>query len=98
MIDLLKKTLLAGIGMTLMTKDKAEELAREIVKSAQLSADKGEEFVKEAVKRAERGRVDLEATIQRIVDETIKRTHLATRDDIVKLNARIDEHNAARHG
>lgn len=100
MLDMMKKTLLAGVGMTLMTKDKVEELAREIARSAQLSAEKGEEFVNEAVKRAEKGREHLEATVRRIVDETIKRANLPTRDDLAQLSDRIErleQHCATKH-
>jgi polyhydroxyalkanoate synthesis regulator phasin len=100
MIDLLKKTVLAGVGMTLMTKDKVEEVARDIANTAQLSAEKGEEFVNEAVKRAERSREDLEATVRRIVDETMKRANLPTRDDLAQLSARLEkleQHCANKH-
>jgi len=90
MIELMKKTLLAGVGLTLMTKDKVEEVAREMVKNAQMSREKGEEFVKEAVARAQKGREDLEATVQRIVKETLKKTNLPTRDDVAELTARLE--------
>lgn len=91
MIDLLKKTLLAGVGVTLMTKDKVEEMAREIAEAAQLSTDKGQEFVNEAVARAQKGRQDLEATVQRVVQDTLKAAHLPTRDDLSALAARIEQ-------
>ncbi len=91
MIELMKKTLLAGVGLTLMTKDKVEEMAREMTKSAQMSKEKGEEFVKEAVARAQKGREDLEAAVQRVVSETLKKTNLPTRDDLARLTARIEQ-------
>lgn len=90
MIDLLKKTLLTGVGLGLMTLDKVEEVAREIADTANLSADKGQEFVDEAITRAKKGRADLEATVQRMVDETLKKTPVATKDDIAQLAARLE--------
>jgi polyhydroxyalkanoate synthesis regulator phasin len=90
MIDLLKKTLLAGVGLTLLTKDKVEELAREMAKSAQLSREKGEEFVEEAVARAEKGRADLEATVQRLVREALAKADVPTREDYARLAARVE--------
>jgi len=97
MIEVLKKTLLTGVGLTLLTKDKVEEVAREIAKTAQMSKDKGEEFVKEAVARAEKGRADLEATVQRLVDDAVRKAHLPTRDEFAALEARVAqlEQNAA---
>lgn len=91
MIDLIKKTLLAGVGMTLMTADKVEQVAREIANAAQLSADKGQEFVDEAVARAKKGRQELEATVQRVVRQALEKANLPTRDDVAQLAARIDE-------
>jgi polyhydroxyalkanoate synthesis regulator phasin len=90
MIDLLKKTLLAGVGMTLMTMDKVEEVAREIADSAQLSADKGQEFIDEAVARAKKGREQLDAMVQKAVNEAVRRADIATHDDLAALNARLD--------
>lgn len=100
MIDVLKKTFLTGVGLTLMTKDKVEEVAREIAKSAKLSADKGQEFVDEAVARAERGRADLNATVQRLVSDALRKANVPTREEIEALAARIEKHeqSAAAHG
>jgi polyhydroxyalkanoate synthesis regulator phasin len=91
MFDVLKKTLLTGVGLTLLTKDKVEEMAREFAKSANLSADKGQEFVNEAVARAKQGRAELEATVQRIACETLQKANMASRDDIAQLAARLEK-------
>ena len=91
MIELIKKTLLTGVGLAAMTKDKVEEVAREIASAAQLSSDKGQAFVDEAVARAEKAREDLETTIQRMVNDNLKKTDLPTREDITRLIDRIDE-------
>jgi len=91
MIDLIKKTLLAGVGLTLMTADKVEQVAREIANAAQLSADKGQEFVDEAVARAKKGRQELEATVQRVVRQALEKANLPTRDDVAQLAARIEK-------
>ena len=90
MIDLLKKTLLTGVGLGLLTKDKVEEVAREIAKAANLSSDKGQEFVDEAVARAKKGREDLEATVQKFVKESLRKANLATHDDLTQLTARLE--------
>ncbi len=91
MIDLMKKTLLAGVGLTLMTKDKVEEIAREIAKSGDLSADKGQEFVDEAVARAKKGREDLEAMLRRMIKELTRKGDLPTREDFAQLVARVEK-------
>jgi polyhydroxyalkanoate synthesis regulator phasin len=44
MLDLLKKTILTGIGIASMTKDKVEELAKKIVKETKLSEEEGKKL------------------------------------------------------
>lgn len=98
MIDLLKKTLLTGVGLTLMTKDKVEEVARELAHAAQMSTEKGQAFVDEAVARAEKGRRDLDETVKRIVTARLQELNVPTREDLDKLAARIDAHEQHGHG
>jgi len=47
--------------------------------------------VDEAVARAKKGRAELDATIQRMVQDTLKKTNLATRDDVAALTARLEK-------
>ena len=72
MFELIKKTLLAGVGLAVMSKERAESLAREIAETAKLSSEKGQEFVNEVVGRSEKLRKELEQTIERVVSETLK--------------------------
>ncbi len=91
MIEIVRKTFLAGVGAAAMTLDRVEQMAREIANAAQLSTEKGQAFVDEAVARAEKARADLQATIQRVVNENLARTNVATREDIAQLIARIEK-------
>ncbi len=89
MFDLMKKMFLAGVGMTLMTKDKVEEVAREVAKSADLSREKGQEFIDEAIARAQKGREELNSLVERAVNEAVCKANLPTREDIAELNTRL---------
>jgi polyhydroxyalkanoate synthesis regulator phasin len=99
MFDLIKKTMLMGVGLAVMSKERAEAMAREVADTAKLSSEKGQEFVNEVVGKSEKMRQELEETVQRVVNENLKRTNLPTRDDIAQLRARIDEleRNLAAH-
>lgn len=91
MIDMLNKAFLTGIGLAALTAEKAEEMAKEFAKTAQLSGEKGKEFVNEVVARSDKARHDLEGVIQRVTAESLKRMNIPTRDDIEKLSDRIAE-------
>ena len=45
MLELLRKSLLAGLGASVITKEKAEETVREFVEQGKLSADEGRQLV-----------------------------------------------------
>jgi polyhydroxyalkanoate synthesis regulator phasin len=91
MMDLFNKAFLTGVGLAALTAEKAEEFAKELAKTAQLSGEKGKEFVDEVMARSEKARHDLEAVVQRLTAESLKRLNLPTRDDIAKLNDRVAE-------
>ena len=91
MFDLIKKAMLTGVGLAVMSKEKAEALARELAETAKLSSEKGQEFVDEVVGKSEKMKKDLEDRVQRIVNDTLQRTDLPTRDDIAQLRARVEE-------
>lgn len=90
MFDLIKKTMLMGVGLAVMSKEKAESLAREIADAAQLSSDKGQEFVKEVLGKSEKAKKDLQEVVQKYVNEGLKRTNLPTREDLTALQERIE--------
>lgn len=53
MFDLIKKTLLTGVGLAVMTKDKVEEMGKEFASQAKLSELEGKEFVDHLLKQSE---------------------------------------------
>lgn len=97
MLDLLKKTLLTGMGLGLLTLDRVEEMAREVAKTANLSAEKGQELVDEAVARARQSREDLETRIKKVVRDTLKETGVATREEVAQLAARVELLERSQH-
>jgi polyhydroxyalkanoate synthesis regulator phasin len=91
MIETMKKAVLAGVGMAVLTKEKAEQVAREMAESLQLSGDKGKEFVDDLMNQSDKARKDLEVVIERAVTETLKKMNVPTGDDVTKLNQRLDD-------
>ena len=91
MFDLIKKTLLAGLGLAVLTKEKVEELAKEMAEKGKLTEKEGKELVDSLLRRAEEARNELEAKIHGHVQDAVKKLNLATKGDIEELAARIDE-------
>ena len=53
MIDLIKKALYTGVGLAVLTKEKAEELVHELSQQAKLSEQEGKELFDSLLKQSE---------------------------------------------
>ena len=91
MFDLIKKTLLTGVGLAVMTKDKVEELGKEFASQAKLSELEGKEFVDHLLKQSETARKDFESRINSAVQKAISGLNLASKDEVAKLSAKVEE-------
>ena len=91
MLDMIKKTMLAGVGLTLMTKEKIETIASELMEKGQMSEREGKEFVDELIKKSEQAKKTLETNIENIVKKLLDKMNLATKDDINNLEKKIQK-------
>ena len=90
MFDLIKKTMLIGIGLAAMTKEKAEELAKELIEKGELSEKEGKELVDEMLKKSEQAGKDLETKIEGVVQKALGKMDLASKKDVSQLAAKIE--------
>jgi len=91
MIELIKRTLLTGVGLAVLTKEKVEELAKELAEQAKLSEAEGRELVDSLMQQSEAARNDLENRINGLVQKALSGLKLATQDDVAKLAAKVAE-------
>ncbi|MCD4676503.1 MAG: phasin family protein [Desulfobacula sp.] len=89
MFDLLKKTILTGIGIASMTKDKIEKLGKKISEESKLTAEEGKKFINDLLKQSEKAKDDLEAQVQKLVKKALKKFNIPTREDLNRLEKRI---------
>ncbi|OGQ97378.1 MAG: hypothetical protein A2521_08395 [Deltaproteobacteria bacterium RIFOXYD12_FULL_57_12] len=95
MLDFMKKVAFTSVGLAFLTKEKVEELAREIIEKGKLSEQEGREILEELRKKSEQARSDVENKVSDMVQKTLTKMNLATRDDLAKLETRLDEIVAA---
>jgi polyhydroxyalkanoate synthesis regulator phasin len=89
MIDLIKKTMLTGIGAAALTKEKIEEIAQEFVDRGKLSEQEGEKIVKDMLDKTEESKEQLRKQTEEMVEATLGKMQLARASDIKKLRAEI---------
>lgn len=89
MVEMLKKSVYATIGIALMTREKAEEVGKKVAAEARLSESEGKQFIDELLKRAEETRTAFEKIIETKVESVLGRLNVPTRKQVEELELRI---------
>ena len=89
MLNLIKKSLLTGIGLALIAKDEVEDLARELAQKGQMSEKEGGKFIKDLQERYDDTQKKLEEKVEKVVKEFMKRADIVTTDELKGLKKEI---------
>ncbi len=84
--EALRSALLAGFGV----QEKVNEFVDELVKKGELSDSQGARLVKEWTEKADQGTSDFTKSFSDIITLTLDKMNLPTKDDIEKLNKKIN--------
>jgi polyhydroxyalkanoate synthesis regulator phasin len=90
MFETLDKLMLAGLGALAMTRERAEEIFDDYVARGQAERSSRKQFVDDLMGSAQRARADLGDMVARHVREAVAHLNLATREDIARLEAKLD--------
>ena len=82
----LKKVLLAGIGLTAMTVDKADSLVKESVEKGRLTVEEGKELEQELKRQSKEEAQELLNKL----DAKKSSVEYATKDDVKRLEEKLD--------
>ena len=91
MFETLDKMMLAGLGAISMTREKAEKIFDDYVSRGKVEKESRTGFIKDIMDTAEKNRKDLENLISKQVRETMEHLSLPTREDIERLEQKIDK-------
>ena len=82
----LKKALLAGIGLTAMTVDKADSFVKELVEKGRLTVEEGKELEQELKRQSKEEAQELLNKL----DAKKSSVEYATKDDVKRLEEKLD--------
>jgi len=91
MLDLVKKTMMAGIGLALKTRDEVEDMVKDVVKKSSMSEQEGKKFLDELLSRYDEAKVKLEERVEKIVKDFLKKADVVTGDELKALKKEIRE-------
>ncbi|MFO7963254.1 MAG: phasin family protein [Desulfobacterales bacterium] len=89
MLETVKKTVLAGIGLALKTKDEVEEYAKEMEKKLNMTEKDGKKFLKDIQARWEEAQKKLEERVEKTVKDMLKKADVVTTEELKGLKKEI---------
>jgi polyhydroxyalkanoate synthesis regulator phasin len=94
-IETIQKALYTGIGMAVLTKDRVEELAKDLVDQAKLSEKEGQNLLGDLKAQAEKVQTEFEKRVEDLVKKTIDKLGLVTKEELARAVAEVKEHHSA---
>ena len=91
MADLIKNAILAGLGVLSLTREKAESIAKDLIKKGELAKTEEAKFVKDLMEKAGESGGEVKKKIEETVEETIKKLNIPTRKDLDEIKEKLDE-------
>jgi polyhydroxyalkanoate synthesis regulator phasin len=88
--DLLKRYLDAGLAFTQMTQQRAEAIARDLVKTGEVQREQAQSFVEDLLERSRRNTERMVENVRKEVRSQLASRRVATKADIARLERRID--------
>ncbi|MCB2214650.1 phasin family protein [Desulfofustis glycolicus] len=91
MFDFVKKAMFTGIGVLSLSKEKIEEVARDLIDKGKLSEQEGEKLVAELLKKSEESRAELKKQIEEQVQAVLQKMDCASKSDLAELRTELLE-------
>ncbi len=89
MLDSIRKTLLIGVGLAAITKDKIDEHVKELVEKGKITEGEAKTLAQEILEKSDQARKDFQDKVEKAVEKSLAKLNVATKNDIDALTARI---------
>ena len=90
MSNYLERSILAGIGLLSITREKAETFVNDLVKRGELKTEDAKGIIDQIVERGEEERQGFHQAIREETERVMNELDLVTKKDIKSLNKKID--------
>ncbi len=89
MIDFVKKTILAGVGATVVTADRVEAILQDLVKQGKITADESKEAAQKIVDEGRKEFENAEKELNKKFDDMLHKSPVVFRKDFENLEKRV---------
>jgi polyhydroxyalkanoate synthesis regulator phasin len=91
MPDLLRKSILFGLGAIHLTKEKVEEYVNTLVKENNINEEEGKKIVQEVLDKTNEYKNKQYDSIKKVVEDVLREMGVATKKDIDDLASKINK-------
>jgi len=91
MVDFFKNAILAGIGLVSLTREKAEEFAKELISRGELSENEKAKFIKDVMEQTEKSKTELEKKIEKSIENALSKLNIPSRKEFEELKKKVEE-------
>ncbi len=89
MLDQIKKGVMTGIGIGLLTNDKIREIAKKSAEEANMTSEEARKLADELIRESDEARQKLEEKVDERIRKQLDRMGLATKEDVEGLKKEI---------
>lgn len=89
MKNIIKKSILIGMGAISITREKAEKFARELEEKGEVTSEEARQFADELVQKGEQERISFKDTVKREVDSLLHTAGMVTKKEFDQLESRV---------
>lgn len=89
MLEEIRKGLLSGFGAVLITKEKAEEATRKLVKESRMSTEDAQRLIDELFETGERQWSEMEASLSKTLRKGIDNLNIASKKELHGLKSKV---------
>ena len=90
-VDILRKSVLFGLGLFTLSKERAEEIVDELIKKGELAKGERAEAVRNLVDKAEKRSKELKDKVEEQVKKATEKFKSQTKTELQSLNEKIDK-------
>ncbi len=98
MESLLGKFLLSGLGVLVLTEERIEKFIEELTREGEITQKGKKELLTEIIEKGEEKKKEIEGKIREKVENILSQMNIATKNDIQKLEKRIEALEKKRKG
>jgi poly(hydroxyalkanoate) granule-associated protein len=90
-MDFVKKSMLIGVGLATLTREKVEQTINELIEKGEMSEKEGKDAVDDLMKKSKEVTKGLTEKVEKTVTDTLNKLNIPTRKEFAELKEKIKQ-------